>query len=115
MSQSFAADDFDAIRRRLEELRAARTRELTAQPRESPPRGPRPYHTRTDGGNQSARHRDFPGSDRGRDGPSPPMTLRAACKLAGYDRAGSRCAKCRLVMHCRDDSRWLVGERSRSV
>jgi len=113
MTQPYAADDFDAIRRRLMELRAERIEAPTEERRESSPRGPRPYHVSD--AKHSRRQTDFRGAERDCDGPSPPMTLRAACKLVGCDRAGTRCTHCRLAARCVDDSRWLVRGRSRLV
>lgn len=113
MPQPYAADDFDAIHRRLKELRAERIEAPSEERQEYSPRGPRPYHVSD--GQHSRRQRDFRGAERECEGPSPPMTLRAACKLVGCDRAGTRCAHCRLATRCVDESRWLVRGRSRLV
>ena len=100
--RSRAADDFDEIRRRLDELKAEKAGATITQHGEHSPRGPRPYHLKS-GGVEVGRRPD---------GLSPPMTLRAACKLAGYDSAGDRCASCCLAARCFDDSRWLVRRHS---
>lgn len=103
MTRSRAADDFDEIRRRLNELKVEKAEATIAQHGKYPPRGPRPYHVKSDGAEVGCRP----------DGLSPPMTLRAACQLAGCDRAGRRCVNCRLAARCFDDSRWLVREHRR--
>ena len=114
VDRSHAADDFDAIRRRVEELQTERAGTPTPGRGEDPPYGPRPYHVKS-GGGHSRRQSDFEATGRGCDGPSPPMSLRAACKLVGYDRAGVRCTNCSLAARCLDDSRWLIRERGRLV
>jgi hypothetical protein len=38
----------------------------------------------------------------------PARSLGEACRRAGQDRGGWRCAGCRLARLCQDESRWLV-------
>ena len=85
MARTHIVDDFEAIRRRLQELRGDMS---------------------SDAGNHPLRRWISPSSGREPSSLSPPMSLRTACKLAGY--AGRRCAVCCLATRCFDDSRWLV-------
>ena len=47
MTRTRAADDYEVIRSRMEELRRERTVGASVLPREQAPRGPRPYHVAT--------------------------------------------------------------------
>ena len=116
MNQSFAADDFDAIRRRLEELRTERAGSPIVVPADDRRlRGPRPYHVSTGFQGHLQRQAITHGTERKFTNLSGPTTLRDACRLTGCDRAGRRCESCRLAVRCHNESHWLVRTRRQAL
>ena len=107
----YVVDDFEAIRRRMDDLRGKNAkRAITGGA--NPPRGPRPYHVSAGRLGYPQRQAPAPGTDLKRNSRTSPMTLRDACRLTGRDGV-TRCARCCLAARCLDDSRWLVSRHGR--
>ena len=103
MMRGRTADEFAAIRARMEELRRDRVRLLGMNDEDGRRRWPCPAaRTLRD----SVRFR--PANKIGTRSRSPVLSLLQACLEAGTDDRGDRCPDCRVQHLCASEARWQV-------